>query len=147
MPDKELHNLIRMGLAEVQKGNTLVALIHFEDAAELDDSPLVRSYLAFCLAKERRQMQKAAALCNAALQEEPNNPLHYLNLGRIFLLAGHKNRAIQVWQRGLKIARDPQIVAELRKLGVRKPPVLKALGREHPMNKYLGKMLQKMGMR
>lgn len=147
MPDKELNTLIRKGLAELEKGNTLLALVHFEDAARLDDSPLVRSHLAYCLARERRQLQKAATLCSTALQEEPGNPVHYLNLGRIYLLAGQKNRAIQTWRRGLKIGRIPQIVEELKKLGTRKPPVLKALGREHPANRYLGILLQKLGMR
>jgi tetratricopeptide (TPR) repeat protein len=147
MPNQELNALIRKGLAEIERGNTLMALVHFEDAARRDNSPVVRSYLAFCLAKERRQLNKAATLCNEALQEEPANPVHYLNLGRIYLLAGQKNRAIQAWRRGLRIGRNPQIALELRKLGMRKPPLLKALGREHPVNKYLGMMLQKMGIR
>ncbi|HXV21214.1 MAG TPA: tetratricopeptide repeat protein [Desulfuromonadales bacterium] len=147
MPGQELNALIRKGLAEIERGNTLMALVHFEDAARRDDSPLVRSHLAYCLAKERRQMNKAATLCNEALQEEPGNTVHYLNLGRIYLLAGQKNRAIQTWRRGQKLGRNPQIAFELRKLGLRKPPVLKALGREHPVNRFLGKMLQKMGMR
>lgn len=147
MPEIELNSLIRKGLAEIDKGNTMMALIHFEEAAKLDSSPLVRSHLAFCLARERRQLQKAATLCNEALQEEPGNPVHYLNLGRIYLLAGQKNRAIQTWRRGLRSGRNPQIVGELKRLGLRKPPVLKSLGREHPVNKYLGLVLQKMGMR
>ncbi|HEY7745425.1 MAG TPA: tetratricopeptide repeat protein [Desulfuromonadales bacterium] len=147
MPAQELNALIRKGLAEIERGNTLVALVHFEDAARRDDSPLVRSHLAFCLAKERRQMNKAAVLCNEALQEEPGNPVHYLNLGRIYLLAGQKNRAIQTWRRGLKVGRNPHISLELRRLGQRKPPLLRALGREHPVNKYLGLMLNKMGIR
>lgn len=147
MPDQELNNLIRKGLAEMERNNTMLALIHFEDAAKLEDSPLVRSYLAFCLAREHRQMQKAAALCTGALQDEPGNPVHYLNLGRIYLLAGQKNRAIQTWRRGLKFGHHPQIAAELRNLGRRKPPVLKSLGREHPLNKQLGRLLQKFGLR
>jgi len=147
MPGQELNALIRKGLAEIERGNTMLALIHFEEAAKLDDSPMVRSHLSFCLAKERRQMQKAVSLCNGALQEEPGNPVHYLNLGRIYLLAGQKKQAIQIWRRGLKIGHNPLITLELRKLGLRNPPVLQALGREHPLNKFLGKMLQKMGMR
>jgi tetratricopeptide (TPR) repeat protein len=147
VPDRELNNLIRKGLAEVERGNTMVAMIHFEDAAKLENSPLVRSHLAFCLAMENRQMQKAATLCSGALQEEPGNPLHYLNLGRIYLLAGHKNRAIQTWRRGLKVGRNPQIATELKKLGLRKPPVLTSLRREHPLNKHLGLLLQKIGLR
>jgi tetratricopeptide (TPR) repeat protein len=147
VPDRELNNLIRKGLAELERNNTMLALIHFEDAAKLDNSPLVRSHLAFCLAREHRQMQKAAALCNGALQEEPGNPVHYLNLGRIYLLAGQKSRAIQAWRRGLKFGLNPQIAAELKNLGRRKPPVLKSLGREHPLNKQLGLLLQKIGLR
>jgi len=147
MPDQELNSLIRQGLAEIEKGNTVLGLLHFENAAKLDDSPLIRSHLAFCLAKERRQMQRAVTLCNEAMHEEPANPVHLLNLGRIYLLAGQKNRAIQAWRKGLRLGRNPQIVDELRRLGLRKPPVLKTLGREHPVNKYLGMVLQKMGMR
>jgi Flp pilus assembly protein TadD len=147
MPDRELNNLLRKGLAEIERGNTMLALIHFEDAAKLDDSPMVRSHLAFCLAREHRQMQKAAALCNGALKEEPGNPAHYLNLGRIYLLAGQKSRAIQAWRHGLKLGRHPQIAAELKRLGLRKPPVLESLDREHPLNKHLGLFLQKIGLR
>lgn len=147
MPDRELNNLIKKGVAAVEKGNTLLALVHFEDAAKLEDSPLVHSYLAFCLAKERRQLQKALTLCAEALQREPNNPVHYLNLGRIYLLAGQKTRAIQTLRRGLKAGRNRQIVDELKRLGHRRQPVLGTLGREHPLNKYLGILLKKLGMR
>jgi len=147
VPDKELHALLEKGIAAADTGNTLVALVHFEDAVKLDDSPLVRSYLAFCLAKERRQLQKAAALCREALQQEPANPVHYLNLGRIYLLAGQKDRAIQTFRQGLKKGRTPLIVRELKLLGVRKSPVLQSLGREHPLNKYLGMLLNRLGMR
>lgn len=147
MPDQDLNSLIRHGLAEIDKGNTMLALMHFEEAAKLDNSPVVRSHLAYCLAKEQRQNQKAAALCSGALQEEPGNPLHYLNLGRIYLLAGHKNRAIQTWRRGLKLGRNPQIAAELKKLGLRKSPLFSSLRREHPLNKHLGLLLQRIGLR
>jgi len=147
VPDKELNALLERGIKAAEKGNTLMALVHFEDAAKLDDSPLIRSYLAFCLAKERRQLQKAAALCREALQQEPANPLHYLNLGRIYLLAGQKNLAIRTFRQGLKNGRNPLIVKELKLLGLRKPPVLQTLGREHPLNKYLGMLLNRLGMR
>jgi len=147
MSDQDLNSLICKGLAELDKGNTMLALMHFESAAKLDNSPLVRSHLAYCLASEHRQVQKAAALCSGALQEDPGNPLHYLNLGRIYLLAGHKGRAIQTWRRGLKLGRNPHISAELKKLGLRKTPVFGALRRDHPLNKHLGLLLQKIGLR
>lgn len=147
MADKELNSTIRQGISELEKGNTLTALIHFENAARMGDSPVVRSYLALCLAKERRQLQKGITLCTQALQEEPNNPVHYLNLGRIYLLAGQKNRAIQTWRRGLKFGRNQYIVNELKYLGMRRPPVLESFGREHPLNRYLGILFKKLGIR
>ncbi|HSI05518.1 MAG TPA: hypothetical protein VLC93_13620, partial [Myxococcota bacterium] len=32
------------------------------------------------------------------------------------------------------------LLAEIKKLGVRKPPVFKKLPRDHPLNKYAGKI-------
>jgi Flp pilus assembly protein TadD len=147
MQDVELNQLIRKGVVAAEKGDTLVALVHFEDAAKLEATPTVRSYLAFCLARERRQLQKAISLCNEALQQEPNNPLHFLNLGRVYLVAGQKGKAIQTLRRGLKLGRNPLIMEELKRLGMRQPPVFPSMGREHPLNKYLGLMLKRLGMR
>ena len=140
-------DLIRKGMAALNEGSTLVAMVHFEDAMKLDDSPTARSYLAFCLAKERHQIGRAASLCLSALQEEPNKSLHYLNLGRIYLLAGEKTRAIKTFRKGLKVERNQQIIHELKNLGLRQPPVVKALDRENPLNKCLGILFHKIGMR
>jgi len=147
MPASEITTLTEKGVAALKEGNTLVAMIHFEDAAKLEDNPTVRSYLAFCLAKERRQMTKAISLCLTAMQQEPTRTLHHLNLGRIYLMAGQKTRAIQTFRRGLKVERNQQIIDELKKLGLRQAPVLKALNRAHPLNKCLGILFHKIGMR
>jgi tetratricopeptide (TPR) repeat protein len=147
MPASEMTTLIQKGVAALKEGNTLVAMIHFEDAAKLEDTPTVRSYLAFCLAKERQQMTKAISLCLTAMQQEPTRALHCLNLGRIYLMAGQKTRAIQTFRKGLKLERNQQIIDELKNLGLRQPPVLKTLSRDHPLNKCLGILFQKMGMR
>lgn len=147
MPASKMTTLIQKGVAALKEGNTLVAMIHFEDAAKLEDNPTVRSYLAFCLAKERQQMTKAISLCLTAMRQEPTRALHYLNLGRIYLMAGQKTRAIQTFRKGLKLERNQQIIDELKNLGLRQPPVLKSLNRDHPLNKCLGILFQKMGMR
>lgn len=147
MPASEITSLIEKGIGALKEGNTLVAMIHFEDAAKLEDNPTVRSYLAFCLAKERRQMTRAMTLCLTAMQQEPTRTLHHLNLGRIYLMAGQKTRAIQIFRKGLKLERNQQIIDELKKLGLRQPPILKTLNRTHPLNKCLGILFQKMGMR
>lgn len=147
MPADTLAQLIQKGIAAIEEGNTLMALMHFENAAKSAKTATVCSYLAYCLAKERRQLPKAVSLCLAAIQKEPNKSLHQLNLGRIYLLAGQKTRAIKTFRKGLKMERNQQIIDELKKLGVRQPPVLNALNRDHPLNKYLGRLFQKLGMR
>jgi tetratricopeptide (TPR) repeat protein len=138
---------IDKGVKSLRKGDTLVALVHFENAFRLDPTPVVKSGLAYCLAKERRQFQKARLLCQKALSEEPGNPDHYFQLGRIYLLAGQKNNAIAVFRKGLKHKRYQPIIDELHRLGIRKPPVFKSLSREHILNRSVGKLLTKIGNR
>jgi len=140
-------DLIRKGISALNEGSALLAMIHFEDALKLEDSPTARSYLAFCLAKEQHQVGRAASLCLSAMQEEPHKSLHYLNLGRIYLLAGEKTRAIKTFRKGMKLERNRQIIEELKKLGLRQPPVMKTLHRDNPLNKCLGILFHKLGMR
>lgn len=147
MPAAGLAKLVQKGIAAIEEGNTLMALVYFEDAAKLSNTPTVDSYLAYCLARERRQMQQALSLCLTAIKREPTKSLHQLNLGRIYLLAGQKTRAIQTFRKGLKMERNPQIISELKKLGLRQPPVLATLDRDHPLNKYLGLLYRRLGMR
>lgn len=141
MSTEQFQTLVRKGLKSMHDGDTLMALIHFEEAARIDKPPLVRSCLAYCLAKEKKNYGKAIAMGLSARQENPQKSLHYLNLGRIYLLADRKRSAIATFRQGLKMERNPEIVAELRKLGLRKPPPLSALPREHLLNRLLGKCL------
>lgn len=147
MPQDNLNDLIRKGISALEKDNMVMALVHLEAAAEIEETPTVRSCLAYCLAKERRQLQQSASMCMQAMQMEPGNTLHYLNLGRIYLLAGQKVKAIRTFRKGLKLKRDQRIIDELKGLGIRSQPVLSSLDRNHPLNKHLGKLLKKMGMR
>ncbi len=147
MPSTEFIHLVKQGISAAEQGNTLMAVVHFETAAKLRNTPTLRSYMAYCLAQERRQIQKAVYMCVEALQEEPHNSIHALNLGRVYLLAGQKARAINAFRRGLKLERNQKIIDELKKLGVRKPPPLNSLDRDHPLNKYLGILFKRIGFR
>jgi tetratricopeptide (TPR) repeat protein len=147
MSHDELSQLLKQGVMAAEQGNTIVALVHLEEAVKREASPVAASYLGYCLAREQRQMQKALNLCADAIRREPGNSLHYLNLGRIYLAAGQKPRAIHAWRKGLKLDRNPRIQTAIRQLGVRKPPPISALDRQHPLNKYLGLILTKVGMR
>ncbi len=147
MDGTEQHLHITRGLEALKGDNTLEALVHFEHADRLGRTPLTASCLGYCLAREHRQFQHGLALCFEALQQERGNPLLYLNLGRVHLLAGQRLKAITVLQRGHRLPGGEVVRPQLSALGLRKPPVFKALGRDHPLNKYGGKLLARMGLR
>jgi len=76
------------GVEALDQDNTLSALFYFEKALDIEDSPIISSYFAFCIAKERGQLSKAISLCEEAIKKDPESSIHYLNLGRIYLLSG-----------------------------------------------------------
>lgn len=139
--------LIERGKMAIRAGDTLHALVCFEKAYKMENTPEVCSYYAFCLAKERGKFQVAFELCKDALDKEPSNPIHYLNLGRIYLLVNNKSEAIKVFREGLAMAQNEEIIEELKKLGIRKRPPIPFLKRSNPINKYLGLMLKRLGLR
>ena len=147
MHGTETENEFSRGLRALQEGNSLVALSFFERAFVLGSSPAYSSYLGFCIAKERGQFKKGMFLCRDALEKEPDNPVHYLNLGRIHLAAGDKGEAIKVLRQGLAHGANQELVGLLNSIGTRKPPVIASLSRENLINKYLGIILKRLGLR
>jgi tetratricopeptide (TPR) repeat protein len=139
--------LLRKGEQALKNGDTLVALLQFETAHAIQPLPGIKSKLAFCLAKERRQYQQAMNLCREALQAEPDNPDHYYQLSRIYLVAGQKRQAIKSLRKGLKFKRHQPIIDELNWLGARKEPVFATLPREHLLNRSVGILFTKLGSR
>lgn len=142
-----LHDLMNKGNQALDKGDTLVALLQFETAHAIEALPIIKSKLAFCLAVERREFQRAMLLCREALEADPNNPEHYYRLGRIYITAGQKRKAIQSLRKGLKFKRHQPIIDELTRLGARKPVVFSSLPRDHILNRSAGILLSKLGSR
>lgn len=147
MPDTDLQELIARGMKAANSGRTAAALECFERVVKLQSTPVNWSYLAFCLARERQQFEHATRLCEEAVRREPRSSVLYLNLGKVYLLAGRKDDAIRTFRQGLLYERNPLIESELRRLGLRKAPVVTFLGRDHPVNKYLGIVMKKLRMR
>jgi tetratricopeptide (TPR) repeat protein len=141
------NDLLRKGEQALKNGDTLVALLQFETAHAIQPLPGIKSKLAFCLAKERRQYQQAMNLCREALQAEPDNPDHYYQLSRIYLVAGQKRQAIKSLRKGLKFKRHQPIIDELNRLGARKEPFFATLPREHLLNRSVGILFTKLGSR
>jgi len=147
MQETEAEKLFTSGLNALAQGNTLTALTLFEKAVQRDEKPAYYCYLALCIAKERGQFQLAVTLCEKAKAQEPQNPLHYLNLGKIYLYAGKTDDAIRTFREGLSHEKDQTITDELNKLAPRKPPVVSFLKRSNLVNRFLGTILTKLGLR
>ncbi len=147
MPNMQAEEFYEKGLNALSNGQVYLALVCFEQAANLEKSPMYCSHLAFCLAKARGQYREAIGLCEEVMTEEPGNPVHYLNLGRVYLLADERDKALQALRNGLQFDKNGEILRELERLGMRKPPVFPGLKRGNPLNKYCGILLKKFGFR
>jgi tetratricopeptide (TPR) repeat protein len=142
VPGREIEGLFREGLEALAQGNTLSALSSFEKAISIENTPVISSHYAFCIARARGQVHKAIALCEDAIKKEPDNSQHYLNLGRIYLVDHNKEHAMRIFREGLNCESNQQIIDELNKLGPRKRPVIPFLKRSNPVNKHLGIILR-----
>ena len=143
MVSDEISELVSRGIEECDNGNTLKALMYLEDASRKERTPLLNSYLAFCLAKERKSYRDAIALGTQALKEQPGNLVIYRNLAKVYILAGQRNNAIKILRQATKRGRDEQIMRLIKALGIRKEPVLSFLPRENPINVFLGNLRRK----
>ena len=132
---------------ELDQGNVLAALAYLERGLKIYDDPRWHSCLGFCIAKERGHVTRGLELCRLSLERDPENGVHYLYLGRIHLVAGNKVEALKVLRQGMQIDDCPEIEQLLAAIGTRKPPVIAALSRDNLLNKWLGFILNRLGIR
>lgn len=147
IPSDDYTTLLSKGIAAAEKGQFPTAQAYLDQAAGVRRSPEVMSYLALCLARGHKKVQAAHKLCREAMDQDPANSLHYLIMGRILLMAGRRENAITTFRQGLRTSPNPKIISELKKLGLRKPPVFASLERGHFINRVSGKLLSRLGLR
>jgi tetratricopeptide (TPR) repeat protein len=143
MMSQEFSELESRGIEECHSGNTLVALMYLEKASQKGKTPLLDSYLAYCLAREHKSYGEAIELGIGAVNEQSGNLVLYLNLAKVYILAGQRNNALKVLRQATKRGRDGRILRLIKKLGIRKKPVLPSLQRGNLMNISLGKLRHK----
>ena len=59
-----------------------------------------------CICKDRGQLQQAVELIQASIREDDNNPLPFLNLGKILAISGQHDNAALIFQESLKRSRQ-----------------------------------------
>ncbi len=131
----------------IEEENYTSALVHLEKAFTLYDDPGWHSYAGLCIAMERGDFPVAESLCLASIEQDDSDPAHYLNLGKVYLAAGRKREALETLRRGMDKGGNERILALLLDLGTRQTPVVHFLKRNHPLNKFLGRLLHRHAVR
>ncbi len=119
------------------------ALAHLEKALELRDNPDWHSYAGLCIALEQDEFLTGEHLCRASIEHDEDNPIHYLNLAKVYLAAGKKRQALETLRQGMARGGNERILSLIFQLGTRNPPVFRFLKRSHPLNKYMGMLLHR----
>lgn len=137
----------------IEKGIYLAKNRRFEDAIKVFEEGLcftqhsiAMSYYALCIAEVEGNYDKAVSLCLMAAQREFYHPDVYLNLGKIFLLNGKKSVAVKSFKKGLHLDKThAELVSLIKKLGVRRKPIIPFLPRHNFVNRLLGKLSHRWG--
>lgn len=139
--------LFRRGLEQLSEDNRLGALGFFEKAYQLEKRPEIESYLGRLIALERGQITDAVKMCKNAIACDETNPVHYLNLGKVYLKAKRKHEALESFRRGLSYGENEEIHEVLDIIGMRKKPLFPFLSRKNILNKYTGLLLARLKLR
>ncbi len=103
------------------------------------------SYYGLSLARAGLSRKVAIEACGSAAARQRNDPVLFLNLGRVYRLAGRTTLAMRAFENGLDLAPGNVILMkELRRLDRRGKPVIPFIDRSHPVNRILGRMRSKM---
>jgi tetratricopeptide (TPR) repeat protein len=142
-------NAFKKGLTALVKNRPKEASEFFRKALELErqrsKTRLDMRYLSYyglSLAKAGLSSQIALQACRSAVTRHADDPLLLLNLGRVYLITGKLEPALECFEKGLRVQPENQILRrELAKVDRRGRPMVPFLDRSHPVNRWLGRNL------
>jgi tetratricopeptide (TPR) repeat protein len=140
--------LFHEGLTHLRDHRPKEAMLAFRHSLQLKPGvPLAMSYYGLCWAMCMNKSEEALLLCRTAVEKDFINPELFWNLGRVYLLRKDSEKAYMTFQKGLAVdKRNKNILNELKKMGIRKSPIIPFLNRTNIINNLLGKILKKSGM-
>jgi tetratricopeptide (TPR) repeat protein len=138
-------NSFGRGLDAVGCGRYLEALAYFEAAMQIETRSGARmpmkylSYYGLCLAMVSNRFRQARRICEGAVRSEFFDPDLHLNLGMVYARTGDRRSAFNALLNGLRLnPRHAGLVRAIRRMGIRRPPILGFLSRANPLNRVLG---------
>ena len=118
------------------------ALVRLRRAFESDKhNPYYLSFLGLSIARAQRKWDQAAELCEIAVQLRPAEMQFHLNLGEVYALAGRREKALDFLDDAVKLfGKDARLRQARSKVQKRRNPLVPFIGREHFLNRELGKL-------
>lgn len=139
---QELQSLFRKAMELRRQGHGKEAAKAFRrliDAGSRDPKHL--SYGGLLVATEEGDVKTGLAWCERALELAFYDPQMYINLARLHVQTGWKTQAAKVLRKGLRIEPgNKRLLAEINRVNPRDKNPVPALPRNHPVNRYLGKL-------
>lgn len=143
------NDLIELGRAYINEKNykeaahyLRKALLSFQEDPNKTPGILLSCY-GFATAIGEKNIKDGLAFCKKGLLRKDPAPESYLYLSELLLMVREKAEAYRILEEGLKIFKgDLKMSERIRKFGVRKKPLVPVLGRSHPINKVLGKIIR-----
>ena len=138
-----------LGKAYIREGNYKEAahyfrkaLLYYKDNPNQTPGVLLSGY-GVATALGEKNLKEGILFCKKSLNRKDLAPDYYLNLSDLYLRNRQKKEAYRVLEEGLKKFKNhPRILVKIKEFGVRKRPPIPLLGRSHPVNKVLGKILR-----
>jgi tetratricopeptide (TPR) repeat protein len=147
--EEDPDEFFKAGVFLLRRDKVKEALTAFKRALLAKESePRYMSFTGLCLALAQGKVREGLVLCEKAVEREFYRSELFLNLGRVYLLAGNRRKAHMAFRKGMALDRENRdIRAQLERMGVRKAPVFPFLDRRHPINKFAGKVLYRLRLR
>ncbi len=126
---------------KLEDGYRLLKFVASGSDVPKDLPGLYYSYLGYCLALFEGHYNDGIVLCQKAIDREFYQAENHHNLARTFLLLDARRKATEAIRRGLRVDPHNARLHELRRsLGTRRWPMIRFLGRDHWLNRLLGRI-------
>lgn len=118
------------------------ALVKLQRAFESDKrNPYYISFLGLSIARAEQNWEYASELCETAVELKRKEIKFHLNLVEVYALAGLREKALRRLDKASKLFGDDARLKRFRaKMVERRAPMLPFLGRNHFLNRKLGRL-------
>ena len=138
----ESNVLYNRAIEMLNRNRASAARKHLEEALQIcPQHPAYLSLYGLCVAIDAEDFDSARRICEKAVKMNPSDPVNRVNLGKVFRLQGDNGSAYEEFLAAWQLDRlHPAPAAELTRMGIRRPPVLRFLPRSHWANIFLGRL-------